>query len=200
MRMSRSFTALTAVTLGAWLVASTAVQAGTQRPAAQQGSTTQQASTGQAAAAEPAPFARVYLAIRGCTSCSHCRTTIRQMVNTKSAGGEARMSADQVEVRYPKPRPVPLQGVIKSLAENRLHDLSLVDVLFEGRGTIVSGPNGTATFRLVETGQAFPLTIDRAVRRPADGTAVRLTAVVDGWRSKSKDSISLAARTIEAVN
>jgi hypothetical protein len=159
-----------------------------------------QAGGPAATAAEPAPFARVYLAIRGCTSCSHCRTTIRQMVNTKSAGGEARLSADQVEVRYPKPSPVPLKDVIHALAENRLHDLSLVDVLFEGRGTIAPGPNGTATFRLAETGQAFPVTVDRAVRRPADGTAVRLTAVVDGWRSKDKSGISLHARTIDTVN
>jgi hypothetical protein len=151
-----------------------------------------------ATAAEPAPFARVYLAIRGCTSCAHCRTTIRQMVNSRSAGGEARMSADQVEVRYLKPRPVPLRDVIRSLAENRLHDLSLVDVLFEGRGTIAAGANGAATFRLAETGQTFPVTIDRAVRRPADGTAVRLTAVVDGWRQKG--DISLVARTIDTVN
>jgi hypothetical protein len=169
-----------------------AAEAGPPRPA--------QAGGPVATATEPAPFARVYLAIRGCTSCSHCRTTIRQMVNTKSAGGEARLSADQVEVRYPKPTPVPLRDVIHALAENRLHDLSLVDVLFEGRGTIAPGPNGTATFRLAETGQAFPVTIDRAVRRPADGTAVRLTAVVDGWRSKDKSSISLNARTIDAVN
>jgi hypothetical protein len=170
-------------------------------PAAEAGPPRAVQATGPAAAAtEPAPFARVYLAIRGCTSCSHCRTTIRQMVNTKSAGGEARLSADQVEVRYSKPSPVPLRNVIHALAENRLHDLSLVDVLFEGRGTIAPGPNGTATFRLAETGQAFPVTIDRAVRRPTNGTAVRLTAVVDGWRSKDKESISLHARTIDTVN
>ncbi|HET9940826.1 MAG TPA: hypothetical protein VFR25_06970 [Candidatus Eisenbacteria bacterium] len=166
-----------------------AAQAGTPRAA--------QAGGPAAAATEPAPFARVYLAIRGCTSCAHCRTAIRQMVNTKSAGGEARLSADQVEVRYPKPSPVPLKDVIHSLAENRLHDLSLVDVLFEARGTIAPGPNGTATFKLSETGQAFPITIDRAVRRPVDGTAVHLTAVVDGWRTKDKSGLSLAARTIE---
>jgi hypothetical protein len=170
-------------------------------PAAIAGPTRAAQAGGPAAtAAEPAPFARVYLAIRGCTSCSHCRTTIRQMVNTKSAGGEARLSADQVEVRYPKPSPVPLRDVIHALAENRLHDLSLVDVLFEGRGTIAPGPGGTATFRLAETGQPFPVTIDRAVRRPADGTAVRLTAVVDGWRSKDKEGISLHARTIDTAN
>jgi len=35
------------------------------------------------------------------------------------------------------------------------------------------------------------------VRRPADGTAVRVTAVVDGWRTKDKSGLSLYARTIE---
>lgn len=171
------------------IVSIPAVQAGPPRAA--------QAGGAAAAATEPAPFARVYLAIKGCTSCAHCRTTIRQMVNTKSAGGETRMSADQVEVRYPKPSPVPLKDVIRSLAENRLHDLSLVDVLFEARGTIAEGPNGTATFKLAETGQAFPITLDKAVRRPSDGTPVRLTAIVDGWRGKDKSGLSLYARTIE---
>jgi hypothetical protein len=142
--------------------------------------------------AEPAPFARVYLAIRGCTSCSHCRSSIRQMVKSNAAGGEARLSADQVEIRYVAPRSIPLRGVIRSLAENRLHDLSLVDVLFEGLGTISTAPDGTVRFVLAGTGQAFPLAIDRAVKRPADGKSVRLVAVVDGWREK-KD-LSLTAR------
>ncbi|HTK70449.1 MAG TPA: hypothetical protein VL857_11660 [Candidatus Eisenbacteria bacterium] len=179
--------AVLAATIGS--VSIPAAEAGPPRAA--------QAGGPAAVATEPAPFARVYLAIKGCTSCAHCRTTIRQMVNTKSAGGEAHMSADQVEVRYPKPTTVPLKDVIHSLAENRLHDLSLVDVLFEARGTVVPGPNGTATFKLAETGQAFPVTIDKAVRRPTDGTAVRLTAVVDGWRTKDKSALSLYARTIE---
>ena len=143
------------------------------------------------------PFARVYLALRGCTSCSHCRTNIRQMVRSKSDGGEARLASDQVEVRYPKPRPVPLRDVVRSLAENRLHDLSVVDVLFEARGSIAATKTGT-TFRMAETGQSFPISIDRAVRRPADGTPVRVTALVDGWRRKG--DLSLVARSIQAVN
>ena len=154
----------------------------------------------QAATAAPAPFARVYLALRGCTSCSHCRTNIRQMVKSKSDGGEARLSADQVEVSYPKPRTVPLRDVVRSLAENRLHDLSVVDVLFEAKGSIAATKSGT-TFRMAETGQSFPISIDRAVKRPADGTQVRVTALVDGWRAKgAKNDLSLVARSIEAVN
>ena len=146
------------------------------------------------------PFARVYLALRGCTSCTHCRTNIRQMVKSKSDGGETRVGSDQVEVRYPKPRTVPLRDVVRSLAESRLHDLSLVDVLFEAKGSIAATKGGT-TFRMAETGQAFPISIDRAVKRPADGTPVRVTALVDGWRTKgSKDDLSLVARSIEAVN
>ena len=154
----------------------------------------------QAATAAPTPFARVYLALRGCTSCSHCRTNIRQMVKSKSDGGEARLSADQVEVSYPKPRTVPLRDVVRSLAENRLHDLSVVDVLFEAKGSIAATKSGT-TFRMAETGQSFPISIDRAVKRPADGTQVRVTALVDGWRAKgAKNDLSLVARSIEAVN
>ncbi len=146
------------------------------------------------AKADP-PFARVYLAVRGCMSCSHCRTAIRQMVRSNAAGGEARLGDDQVEVRYATPRAVPLRDVIRSLAECRLHDLSLVDVLLEARGTIGLAEDGTATFALAETGQSFPLVIDRALARPAaGGKPVRLTAVVDGWRNKG--TLSLSAKEI----
>jgi hypothetical protein len=155
------------------------------------------AEAGPASPPPDAPFARVYLALRGCTSCSHCRTNIRQMVRAKSEGGEAWLASDQVEVRYPTARTVPLRDVVRSLAENRLHDLSVVDVLFEARGSIAATKEGT-TFRMAETGQPFPILIDRAVKRPADGTPVRVTALVDGWRKKG--DVSLVAKTIEAVN
>jgi hypothetical protein len=140
------------------------------------------------------PFARVYLAIRGCSSCSHCRTSIRQMVRSNAGGGETRLGDDQVEVRYATPHTVPLRDVIRSLAESRLHDLTLVDVLFEARGTIGRAEDGTATFAMAETGQSFPLTIDRALSRPAGAGPVRITAVVDGWRKKG--TLSLTAREI----
>lgn len=142
------------------------------------------------------PFARVYLAIRGCSSCAHCRTTIRQMVRANAKGGEARIGVDQVEVRYATPRSIPLREVIHSLAENRLHDLSLVDVLFTARGAIRTARDGSPRFFLEETGQAFPISIDRAVRRPADGTPLRLTALVEGWRGKG--DLTLTARTINS--
>jgi len=192
----------------ALVIASTSPARAGQTPA---GRTTPTAPTAQTAAS--APFARVYLALRGCTSCSHCRTNIRQMVRSKSDGGEAHLASDQVEVLYAKPRTVPLRDVVRSLAENRLHDLSVVDVLFEARGSIAATKTGT-TFRMAETGQSFPISIDRAVKRPADGTQVRVTALVDGWRTKdakgsnakgshtqgSNGDLSLVARTIDAVN
>lgn len=147
-----------------------------------------------AAASPEAPFARVYLAIRGCTSCSHCRANIRQMVRANSEGGEARLHDDQVEVRYPKPRAIPLREVIRSLADNRLHDLSLVDVLFEGVGSITTAADGSVRFTLQETGQAFPVILDARVSRPRDGKPVRLVAVVNGWREKQ--GLTLTAREI----
>lgn len=195
--MPRSILRSMAIAAAALAAVSTAPQGAAAAPRA-----------AQAAQAAPAdvPFARVYLALRGCTSCSHCRTNIRQMVRSKSDGGEARLASDQVEVRYAKPRTVPLRDVVRSLAENRLHDLSVVDVLFEARGSITATKTG-ATFRMAQTGQSFPISIDRAVRRPADGTTVRVTALVDGWRTNStksaksaKSDLSLVARTIEAVN
>ena len=145
---------------------------------------------------ETAPFARVYLAIRGCTSCSHCRTTIRQMVRSSAQGGEARLRDDRVEVRYAAPQSIPLQDVIQSLAANRLHDLSLVDVLFEARGTLSTGKDGTATFTIQGTGQSFPATIDPSVASGPAGRPVRLVAVVDGWRAKG--ALNLHVREIRS--
>ena len=148
--------------------------------------------------AQPEPFARVSLAVRGCSSCAHCRSTIRQMVRASAKGGEAKLGDDQIEVLYRSPAPVPLRDVIHSLAENRLHDLSLVDVLFTARGTIRTGVDGSARFVLTETGQSFPIEIDPAVRHPREGAPVRLIALVDGWRKKG--DLTLIARTIDPAS
>ncbi|MEK7314879.1 MAG: hypothetical protein AAB011_01765 [Candidatus Eisenbacteria bacterium] len=142
-----------------------------------------------------APFARVYLALRGCTSCSHCQTTIRQMTKGSAKGGETRVSGDQVEVLYTKPRVVPLRNVIRSLADNRLHDLSLVDVLFEARGVIGASADGALTFTLGETGQVFPMSLAGHVKNPPSGRPVRVIALVEGWRKKGE--LTLVAREVQ---
>lgn len=166
--------------------------------AASAGSATLPGGRGNAASGHAAksalPFARVYLATRGCMSCSHCRTNIRQMLRPRTKGAETKFGDDEIEVTYAAPQAVPLRDVIRSLADNRLHDLSLVDVLLEARGTIGSAQGGGATFALAETGQSFHLVMDRSLSRPPDGTPVRLTAVVDGWRKKG--TLSLTAREI----
>ncbi len=143
------------------------------------------------------PFARVYLATRGCMSCSHCRTNIRQMLKPKTKGADTKLGDDQIEVTYPTPQNVPLRDVIRSLADNRLHDLGLVDVLFEAGGTIRTAPDGAVLFEIAETGQPFPLSIDGSTARPADGTPVRLTSRVEGWRDKG--TLSLRVREIRAA-
>ena len=150
------------------------------------------ASTSSAAAS--APFARVYLALRGCTSCSHCQTTIRQMTKGSAKGGETRVNGDQVEVLYAKPRVVPLRNVIRSLADNRLHDLSLVDVLFEASGVIGAGADGALTFTLGETGQVFPMSLAGHLKSPPSGRPVRVVALVEGWRKKGE--LTLVAREV----
>ena len=147
-----------------------------------------------AASKEKAPYARVYLALRGCTSCSHCRSAIRQMARSSSDGGSARVTTDAVEVRYAKPGPIPLREVIRRLAENRLHDLTLVDVLFEVDGTIAPASGGDATFTLRGTRQSFPISIDPTLAKSDPETTVRLTAVVEGWRGKGE--LKLVAREI----
>jgi len=146
--------------------------------------------------AEQAPFARVFLALRGCTSCAHCRTSIRQMVRAGSKGGEASLRDDKVEVRYPKPRSVPLRDVIRSLAKNRLHDLSVVDVLFEATGTLAAGENGAKRFVIAGTGQSFPIALGTGIRLPGSGP-VRVVALVEGWRTNGV--ISLVAREVRTA-
>ena len=116
------------------------------------------------------------------------------MAKGSAKGGEARLNGDQVEVSYAKPRVLPLRDVIKTLAENRLHDLSLVDVLFEASGSFAKGADGTLRFTLSETGQAFPIAVSAPLERPADGRTVRLVAVVDGWRGKG--GLTLVAREV----
>lgn len=140
------------------------------------------------------PFARVYLALRGCTSCAHCRTSIRQMVRSSAQGAETKLSEDRVEVRYTTPRSVPLRDVIRSLARNRLHDMSVVDVLFEATGTLGVGKDGRGRFVIADTGQSFPISV-QGVRLPSSGASVRVVALVEGWRDKG--SLSLVAREVK---
>lgn len=174
--------------LAAFLLTALLVAAPQQICAAEPGKSKEAAST------VAAPFARVFLALRGCTSCSHCRTSIRQMVRSNAKGGEATFGDDKVEVRYASPRPVPLRDVIRSLAQNRLHDLSVVDVLFEATGTLAVAQDGSRRFILADTGQSFPIALATGVRPPAPGASVRVVALVEGWRSKG--SLSLVAREV----
>ncbi len=154
------------------------------------------APAAKAAASEQPPFARVYLALRGCTSCAHCRTSIRQMVRSNAKGGEATFGDDRVEVRYSTPRSVPLREVIQSLAQSRLHDLSVVDVLFEATGTVSVAPDGSRRFVLDKTGQSFPIEVGSALKTSGPGH-VRVTALVQGWRGKG--SLSLVARELKGA-
>jgi hypothetical protein len=118
------------------------------------------------------------------------------MTKGSAQGGETHVNGSQVEVLYAKPRVVPLREVIKSLAENRLHDLDLVDVLFEATGTIAKGADGALRFTMADTGQSFPVSVAPQMERPGEGRAVRLVAVVDGWRGKG--GLTLVAREVRA--
>jgi hypothetical protein len=165
-------------------------------PSSSSAGITTRSSAPPKARVETTPFARVYLALRGCTSCSHCRTSIRQMVRSNAGtGSEATFGDDKVEVRYAAPRQVPLRDVIRSLAQSRLHDLNVVDVLFEATGTVASDAKGVARFVIAGTGQSFPISLQN-VRLPRPGTSVRVVALVEGWRSKG--AISLVAREVKA--
>ncbi|HEY3157143.1 MAG TPA: hypothetical protein VGK76_11050 [Candidatus Eisenbacteria bacterium] len=118
------------------------------------------------------------------------------MARAGSDGGEARVTSDAVEVRYTKQQIVPLRDVIRRLAENRLHDLTLIDVLFEAEGTIATTSAGASTFTLKGTGQSFPLNL-ASLPRPNGGTPVRLIAAVEGWRGKG--GLTLVARQVHGI-
>ena len=118
------------------------------------------------------------------------------MVRSNSKGGEATFGEDRVEVRYPAPRSVPLREVIRSLAQSRLHDLSVVDVLFEATGTVSVAADGSHRFVVDKTGQSFPIELGSAAAGPTPGS-VRLTALVQGWRGKG--SLSLVARELKGA-
>lgn len=196
MSLRKNGSVFAGVILAVWMGGAAAIAT----PALAATGTTTAASTTlmNGAAQQSEPFARVSLAVRGCSSCAHCRSTIRQMVRASAKGGETKLGDDQIEVSYPSPAPVPLRDVIHSLAENRLHDLSLVDVLFSARGAIRTAGDGSTRFVLEQTGQSFPIDIDPAVRHPRDGATVRVVALVDGWRKKG--DLTLIARTIEPVS
>jgi hypothetical protein len=143
-----------------------------------------------------APFARIYLALRGCTSCAACRDAIRRMAQGSAPGGDVSLPRDAVEVRYEEPESIPLAEVVRGLAKNRLHDLEVVDVLFEAEGTISRRENGDRVFTLRVTNQAFPLAAGLHASLPGEETPVRLEALVTGWRDDD-ETLGLEARFFE---
>jgi len=134
------------------------------------------------------PFARVFLALKGCTSCAACRSSIRQMVKGKADGGKVALPGDAVEIRYDKPDTIPLGEVVRGLARNRLHNLELVDVLFEADGRITSDSSGGTHFAIIETGQEYQFSFGNAIRKPNVGDTIRLQAIVQGWRKDMRES------------
>lgn len=144
-----------------------------------------------------APFAKVYLALKGCTSCAACRSTIRQMTKGAAKEGKVSLPGDGVEVRYAKPTTIPLKKVVGNLAKNRLHDLKLVDVLFDASGQIHADSGGSLLFTIETTGQQYSISIPAGVSAPPRDEPLRLSAVVRGWRASNSDlSLELKSFTV----
>lgn len=69
----------------------------------------------------PASFAaEVSLDIRGCTSCSDCRLTMRQIAQAVTDAEEVSLSHDgrKMHLRYQHPSQLPLKELAQALAEN----------------------------------------------------------------------------------
>ena len=141
-------------------------------------------TTPPSATALGTPFARVYLAMKGCTSCAACRAAIRQMAAGQVEGGETTLEDDHLEISYQTPTEIPLAAVIDRIATNRLHDLNVVDVLFEARGSIRRATDGSTVFALEGTSQSFALALG-SVQVPESST-ITLTARVTGWRERGR--------------
>ncbi len=128
-------------------------------------------------------FARVYLSLRGCTSCSSCRSNIRQTVKAEAPKSTVLLDDEKVEVRYDAACEIPLDKVVETLARSRLHNLELVDVLFEGTGSVKSDGEGRGVFVVKETNQSFSLAFDlRQFPELSPDKPLRIVAVVEGWR------------------
>lgn len=138
----------------------------------------------EAQTSEAAPFARVALALRGCSSCSNCRSTIRQTAKAASQSDSVKVGADDVEVIYRAPQSIPLREVVDRLANNGMHDLTLVDVLFDTEGELKREANGELTFSLRETHQSFPFKVTDSQKVPQIGKPLHLRTVVRGWENK----------------
>jgi hypothetical protein len=143
------------------------------------------------------PFAKIYLALQGCTSCAACRSVIRQMTKGAAKDGKVSLPSDAVEINYDKPANIPLKKVVGNLAKNRLHNLKLVDVLFDVSGRIETDSDGSLLFTIETTGQQFALSTPEGVDAPPRNEVVRLSAVVQGWRGSDDLTLKLKSFSVD---
>lgn len=151
-------------------------------------------STESAIAAKP--FAKVYLALQGCISCAACRSVIRQMTKGAAKDGKVSLPSDAVEISYDKPTEIPLKKVVGNLAKNRLHNLKLVDVLFDVSGKVKADSDGSLMFTIETTGQKFALSTPEGLDAPPENKELRLSAVVEGWRGSDDLTLKLKSFTV----
>lgn len=138
-----------------------------------------------AEAATTLPFARVALALRGCSSCSHCRSTIRQTTKAAAASGNVQVASDAVEIVFPNPTTLKLDEIVGRLASSGLHDLSVLDVLLDAEGVVGKSGEGDFFLKLRGTEQRFSLRVPEFSKAPPLGEPIRLRTVVQGWDKKS---------------
>lgn len=143
----------------------------------------------QEAAVSSPPFARVSLALRGCSSCSHCRSTIRQTAKGAAEGASVRVGGDNVEIRFEKPQTLSLREIVQRLANNGLHDLSVLDVLLDAEGKVETANDGKLVFHLNGTEQLLPIQISPSLDQPPQNQLLRLRAVVKNWEKDQELSL-----------
>ena len=159
----------------------------------------QRVPAGEAVSKASQPFARVYLALQGCTSCAACRSVIRQMTKGAAKEGNVSLPTDAVEVTYAEPTTIPLKKVVGNLARNRLHNLKLVDVLFDASGKISEAGDGALVFTMATTGQQYEVSLPEGLDAPDSSKSLRISAIVQGWRGKGSE-LSLKVKSFADID
>ena len=153
----------------------------------------------QAKAAPKPVFARVMLALKGCSSCAHCRTNLRQALKEGSKAQKVSLGNGKVEMVFSQPSTLDIHGIVTSMGTMGMKDLEAVDVLVEMNGRIET-KHGIKVFVADSTGQELTLDIaeDTAGLLGHTGVHVWIKAVAQGWERKDKE-ITLKVRDLKEI-
>ena len=140
-------------------------------------------------------FAKISLALKGCSSCGSCKTNLRQTLKASSKAEKVSLKGNgKVEMVYLSPQMLNIRDIVKSMGVLGMKDSSVVDVLLEATGKLEKKKD-EVYFILEKTGQEF-LIEHAPVSALGEASAMHLKAVVKGWE-KETSHIVLAIKQVE---